>query len=460
WSLRQSLGNALAAHLSHFAKYGTPDDPDDGIAMSEFFLETLVADDDDGNLANGTPHFAQIEAAFDAHGIGTSFYLSIAHTPLADQPASGPRVATAHVTYGGPFGALDPGSPTIHYAIDGEPESQVAMTALGGGDYSASLPQASGTIIRYWLSAADVSGGMRTDPPGAPAWSTHAFLAGAVTQALANDMETDPGWTVGAPGDAATTGVWIRAEPVGSSENGIQIQPELDHTVDPGSLCFVTGNAAPTDPIGTADVDGGATTLLTSVFSAAGLTNPVIEYWRWYTNNGGNDAGTDLCGSTWAPIESTRSTDNSWRRVLVRIADLLPPTATMRVRFVASDVGASSVVEAAVDDFRLLALPVTTGVTPAAAPLALVLDPARPNPFASATSLRYALPRATDVTLTIHDIEGRVVRTLERGPATPGAHVARWDGRDDRGRVVPDGVYYARLIANETRLVRPLVRIR
>src|SRR5258705_81200 len=91
WDLSRSVGVDLAARLYHFAKYGLPDDPSDpGVAMSEYFVQTLVADDNDHNLGNGTPHFAAINAAFDAHGIGTGHFLNIAHTPLADQANSGP----------------------------------------------------------------------------------------------------------------------------------------------------------------------------------------------------------------------------------------------------------------------------------------------------------------------------------------------------------------------------------
>ena len=55
-SAAHGAGSRSPRMLSHFAKYGTPDDPDDGVAMNEFFVETLVADDDDANLGNGTPH--------------------------------------------------------------------------------------------------------------------------------------------------------------------------------------------------------------------------------------------------------------------------------------------------------------------------------------------------------------------------------------------------------------------
>src|SRR5206468_11944837 len=84
WDLRQAIGLPTAAHLVHFAKYGVPVDFDDGVAMGLYFIESLVADDNDGNLVNGTPHDAAIVAAFNAHGIGTGFLLEITHTPPGD----------------------------------------------------------------------------------------------------------------------------------------------------------------------------------------------------------------------------------------------------------------------------------------------------------------------------------------------------------------------------------------
>src|SRR6185295_9487294 len=95
WDLRESIGLTLAERLGHLAKYGLADDGNDGIAMGKYFTEVLIADDNDGNLANGTPHFNQIAAAFGAHGIGTGVFISIAHVPLEDQPTPSPYAVQA-----------------------------------------------------------------------------------------------------------------------------------------------------------------------------------------------------------------------------------------------------------------------------------------------------------------------------------------------------------------------------
>ncbi|MBK6898457.1 MAG: hypothetical protein IPH09_04065 [bacterium] len=47
------------------------------------------------------------------------------------------------------------------------------------------------------------------------------------------------------------------------------------------------------------------------------------------------------------------------------------------------------------------------------------------------------------MTATVHDVEGRLVRTLWRGPLAPGERTLVWDGADDRGAPVAGGVYLA-----------------
>ena len=68
----------------------------------------------------------------------------------------------------------------------------------------------------------------------------------------------------------------------------------------------------------------------------------------------------------------------------------------------------------------------------------------QPNPFASETTLRFNLPKAEDVLLTISDAQGREV---VRKPisAAAGPNVATWNGRSDTGSWLSSGVYTVRL---------------
>jgi carboxypeptidase T len=77
----------------------------------------------------------------------------------------------------------------------------------------------------------------------------------------------------------------------------------------------------------------------------------------------------------------------------------------------------------------------------------LVLHPARPNPFGAETTLAFELPERTNVSLAVYSVDGRLVRTLLAGEAGPGATSVVWDGRDERGASVGNGLYFVKLEA-------------
>jgi WD40 repeat protein len=72
-----------------------------------------------------------------------------------------------------------------------------------------------------------------------------------------------------------------------------------------------------------------------------------------------------------------------------------------------------------------------------------------PNPFNPATTIRFGLPEAGVVNLTVYDITGRTVRTLKNGYTSGGVLEIVWDGRDANGRIVASGVYVYRLAAKQ-----------
>jgi hypothetical protein len=478
WDLRVALGPTLAAHLFHFAKRagaGTASDLE--TALKDFFLELLVQDDDDGNLTNGTPHLAAINGAFDAHGIGTGIDLAVTHTPLVDQAAAGSFPVTATVTDGGTLGSLQ--GVTLYVSINAGPFVAQAMMPGTDHHYTSTITVGGPALVRYYIRAQDTLGGTLTSPLAAPRDNMHVFLVGPTPTAFADDMEIDRGWTAGGPGDNATSGLWIRAIPVGTTAPGpqfygrsnVQVQTREDHTAGPGQICFVTGNGSPSDQDwSTQTVKGGKTTLTSPVFSAVGIGGePAIEYWRWFENYAGvdywqvsisNDAGT-----TWVPVENTAHNQAFWRRIAFLIREYVTPTSTMRLRFVAEQrLHRRANVEGAVDDFRLFAISgamaaQSANLTPTSSEVKLAMAPVTPIPFRGSVTLRYVLPSGGVVRAAIFDASGRKVKVLEQSTLIAGEHFLTWDGRDQNGHAADSGIYFARLATEQSHVVCRLVRV-
>ena len=68
-----------------------------------------------------------------------------------------------------------------------------------------------------------------------------------------------------------------------------------------------------------------------------------------------------------------------------------------------------------------------------------------PNPATREAGIAYTLSATGPATLVIYDIRGRKVRTLFEGVGKAGKYQLGWDGRNDRGGVIPSGDYFCRL---------------
>ena len=95
--------------------------------------------------------------------------------------------------------------------------------------------------------------------------------------------------------------------------------------------------------------------------------------------------------------------------------------------------------------------------SPSQGPLATRLCVPQPNPFRTHLAVRYSLATEGPVTLRVHDLTGRVVRTLANGVMRPGRYSLSWNGTDDRGRALARGVYFCRFTAGDYRATEKLV---
>ncbi len=429
-------------------------------SMPNFLNRLLMANDTDGNLANGTKDWYEICDAYAQHNLPCpplTNYVTISASELDDQTndVGGYAVTAVATAVGG--GAIDPSKVKIYYTadpLDGNPTwLTVTMNATGNpNEYTGQIPnQGCGKHVKYYVRAEKFTGEFNTAPPLAPYRNYYQFATGAYDVALDDNLETDQGWTIGAAGDNATQGIWERADPQGKfSDTWGFTQPENDHTDPVGTNCFVTDSRGGAWSV--YDVDGGRTTILSPVFDWSTRTGigsirfwsfffdyqPTDDQFRWSVSNDGGTTWTDL-----GHVEGMNQNDWIFHKTYFS-DDQVAFTNQMRFRFQMEDVNtATTCAEAAVDDIVIRVNDcVQTGVDDGLLPLSFQVDQNRPNPFNPRTSIRFGLPAAGRVSVDLFDASGRKIRTLIDERRDAGFHTVVWDGRDAENHPVGSGVYY------------------
>ncbi|MEM1448678.1 MAG: choice-of-anchor B family protein [Planctomycetota bacterium] len=258
-------------------------------------------------------------------------------------------------------GTLD--ASTVTLVVDGgDGPVSIPMTAgSAAGTYEADIPSfPCGAEVSWYVTATTVSGVETTFPDTAPARPFSSLVGSAIATVRYDDFETDAGWTGGLPGDTALRGAWVRDVPIGT-----QAEPGGGFVAGNGRQCWFTAQQVFAN-VNDSDVDFGFTTLLSPVLDLTGLAYPTIEYERWFSNALGNNAPDDAfvveisndAGVTWTTLEVVGplgpGTEGGWRQAAFLVTEFVVPTDQVQLRFIASDTGAPNIVEAAIDEFRVV----------------------------------------------------------------------------------------------------------
>jgi len=254
---------------------------------------------------------------------------------------------------------------TLNYSLDNQNWSSATMQNAPASDsYQSVLTfDEVGVIVYYNIEATNNLGQSNVYPADG---SSVMFVYGDLLDIIDQDFESEDGWYVESD---ATSGIWELAEPTPTYDDGILAQPDFDNTED-GELCFVTGNDENNNS-GQDDVDGGTTILYSPIYNLEAYQDVMLTYWRWYTNNLGNNPGTDIwnvqvssdSGIVWEDLELTNDSSPMWAEYRFILSNYIDLTSEVQFRFIASDLlnngdtgSGGSLVEAAVDDFLLEAI--------------------------------------------------------------------------------------------------------
>ena len=92
-------------------------------------------------------------------------------------------------------------------------------------------------------------------------------------------------------------------------------------------------------------------------------------------------------------------------------------------------------------------VPAGGSVNPSVAQPVFSIQPNYPNPFAGSTMLNFSVAERSNVTISIYDVKGTLVRTLVNETDDAGTYPVTWDGTDASGANVADGNYIATMTA-------------
>lgn len=95
-----------------------------------------------------------------------------------------------------------------------------------------------------------------------------------------------------------------------------------------------------------------------------------------------------------------------------------------------------------------------------AIPLEFEMQQNYPNPFNSETSIKFGMPEDSRVSLKIFDINGQLVRDLCEKEFESGYHRIPWNGTNDRGALMPSGVYFCKITSDNYCEIKKMVLIR
>jgi len=320
-------------------------------------IEVLTADDDNGNLDDGTPNYTLICPAFAAHSISCPPIVPV----IFEFPEGLPTQLTPGETTDVPVNVLPaggtptPGTGTVSYRIGSSGSfTTVPMVQGAPNQYTATLPAVPCPQTLQFYFGAGSSIGPATSPSGAPGQTYRAISAETLTEVFVDHFETNLGWTTSG---TASTGQWQRGVPVNCSRG----DPPSDH--DGSGQCYLTQNN-PTNC--DSDVDGGNVRLISPSFDLTGGAAARISYWRWFSNSFGNAPFTDTFvvevradNGAWVPVEtvgpSGPEVSGGWFYHEFNVQDFVPLTSNVQIRFTTSDDAINpSVVEAAVDDVHVV----------------------------------------------------------------------------------------------------------
>lgn len=244
--LNTALGNSMGDLTANTLFLAWMNAFDQSQIRSIIETQWVVLDDDDGDINDGSPHFAQIDGGFrdqgfpglELHPVTIEFVTAVADTEAEIGPYGVEASIREH------FDGASITSATMYWRSNGG--SFVALPFLDQGNerFGQSIPPVPAPAqVDYYIVASDTLGNSERWPSPTGA---HGFRIGTAVPLVAYDFESGPeGWTHGTYGDTSNlTDDWEHGDPTGESSlvtSGGQLLTWHDPSnASSGTKCFGT----------------------------------------------------------------------------------------------------------------------------------------------------------------------------------------------------------------------------
>lgn len=360
-----------------------------------------------------------------------------------------PPVVT-HTPYGNTYNTTDPysiitkitdesgvASATLFYNL-GADWLTTNMDPIGDDNYEGLIPnQTAGTSIKYYIEAVDIDEMIVTYPIGAGD-STYCGIQVLPDSLLASD----DGMIMGRRGAFGTVNEKLATMLVPLSECTLSVcLAYIDSLLNPPGVDTLRLHVNPVDTVtGRPDEETDLITpILIPVMGAGWLATEITEV--FVTNE---------------PFYVTYEFMTSGQPYFAQDAN-----RTYERSFIRWSGGGWWGTGYCTDFFIRAAVKghMPIGVEETPPPSYYHISKVSPNPGKIVT-ISYEIPKESMVSLRIYDISGRLVRTLWYGPKFAGAYTTTWNGIDNSGRVVPQGVYFCQLTGPNAVSTRKVVLVR
>ena len=289
------------------------------------YVDVLSADDDDGDITNGTPNICAISSAFDLHGLADGNVASPLKTPVRNarevflETSECADVLSAELIW--------------RHRDDSNDDGSQEFSILANG-LRAELPDVRGEVLEYQVDV--VLADRAQIFPRNPASPWYQVFTGETQELYCTDFESQPDdWTHELTSGEASEGAddWQWGTPQGESESG-----------DPSNA--YSGTRVYGNDLGGNDYNGlyqseKVNALLSPTISTQGFDKVHLQYRRWLTvEDSKYDAGSiysngELVWNNTSDFNDGKlhHTDREWRFHDVDLSDTIDSQGNVKVRF-------------------------------------------------------------------------------------------------------------------------------